>query len=217
MSDLPSPPARRVARPRWTEPRLLLGLLLVLTSVVVGSRVVAGADKTSPVYLARRPLAAGQLLGADDVTVGRARLSASGRRYLRADRPPPAGYVLTRPVGAGELLPIGALSAGAAAATRMVTVPVAPGHLPPGLSAGDAVDVYVTVKPAGQQGPVRPTRVLSGAAVQSRDGGSRGFAASAVVSVVLAVPDALVADVVQAVQTGAIDLVRVPAGAAAAG
>jgi hypothetical protein len=51
--------------------------------------------------------------------------------------------------------------------------------------------------------------------VQSREGGSRTFGGESTLAVVLAVPADRVADVVHAVESGTIDLVAVPADAAA--
>jgi hypothetical protein len=93
-------------------------------------------------------------------------------------------------------------------------VPVQVGHLPGDLGRGDLVDVYVTPKIAsGRQVPL-PTLVLSKVAVDSREGGSRGFGGDSALAVVLVVPGPEVPDVVHAVESGLIDLVRVPAAAA---
>lgn len=217
MADLPSPRAARLAVPRWLDARFVVGVLLVLLSVVGVTRVVTAADDYDRVWVARHPLAVGQLVSSDDVTVGRARLDGGAARYLSAEAALPAGYLVVRPVGAGEMVPAAALSAdGLPADRRMVSVPVAAGHFPADLTRGDVVDVYVTGKPQAT-GPAEPPRlVLSGATVSSRDGGARGFAAgSSVVGVVLSVPASAVADVVAAVEAGAVDLVRVPAEVAA--
>ena len=62
--DVSSPQAARLVRSRWLDPRLVTGLLLVLGSVVVGTRVVAAADDTVPVLVAAADLAPGQPLTA---------------------------------------------------------------------------------------------------------------------------------------------------------
>ena len=153
MSDqLASPPAHRVSRPRWLDLRLLTGVLLVLVSVVVGARVVATSHSSEPVWVAARDLAAGTELSAADLTRGRVHLYGKGGRYVSAKGSPPAGYVLTRPVGRGEMLPVAAIARpGQTPAYRLVTVQVAPLRLPLHLGAGDRVDVYVTSRPVGGQ------------------------------------------------------------------
>ena len=216
MSEPGSPRAARLATPRWLDARLVFGILMVLVAVVAGARVFASADHYSRVYVAKHDLVPGERVTAGDLTVGRVRLDGQGSLYVAAGTPP-VGYVVTRYVGAHEFLPVAALAAGASkdADTRFVTVPVAAGHLPPSLSRGALVDVYLTPKAAAGASVPEPTLVLENAAVQSREGGSRSFGGEATLSVVLAVPADRVSDVVHAVESGTIDLVAVPAGAAA--
>lgn len=217
MAQVASPRARRLATPRWLDTRLVLGVLLVLFAVVAGARVFASADRYSQVYVAKHDLVPGERLTSDDLSVGRVRLTDAGHLYIAAGSAP-VGYVVARYVGAHELLPVGALSSGAPALadSRLVTVPVTAGHLPPSLDRGGLVDVYVTPKVGAGTAPPAPVLVLANAAVQSRSGGSRTFGGDSALAVVLAVPADRVADVVHAVESGSIDLVAVPPGAAAA-
>ena len=216
MSELASPRAARLATPRWLDARLVLGILLVLLAVVAGARVFASADHYSRVYVAKHDLVPGERVTAGDLTIGRVRLDGQGSLYVAAGAPP-VGYVVTRYVGAHEFLPVGARAAGTPkdADSRFVTVPVAPGHLPPSLTRGELVDVYLTPKASAGAAVPAPTLVLANIAVQSREGGSRGFGGEATLSVVLAVPADRVSDIVHAVESGTIDLVAVPAPAAA--
>lgn len=213
MTDVPLRRATRLGAPRWLDGRLVIGVLLVLFAVIAGARVFASADHYSLVYVAKHDLVPGERLTADDLTTGRVRLAGDGSRYV-AVHVAPVGYVVTRYVGARELLPAAALSADVATAGRLVTVPVTPGHLPPGLGAGSLVDVYLTPKAGAGASVPPPTLVIAGAAVQSRSGGARAFGGESTLSVVLSVPAEQVADVVRAVESGTIDLVQVPAAAA---
>ena len=216
MTELASPRAARLATPRWLDTRLVLGVLLVLLAVVAGARVFASADHYARVYVAKHDLVPGERVTAGDLAVGRVRLDGQGSLYISAGTPP-VGYVVTRYVGAHEFLPVGALAAATPkdADSRLVTVPVAPGHLPPSLARGSLVDVYLTPK-AGAGAPIpAPQLVLESVAVQSREGGTRTFGGDATLSVVLDVPADRVSDVVHAVESGTIDLVAVPAVAAA--
>jgi hypothetical protein len=203
-------PAGRLALVPWLNPRVALGVLLIVTSVVVGARVYASADRYAQVLVAARPLVPGEHLQASDVTTRRVRFAAGPTDYLTG-RTDPTGYVVTRYVGTGELLPVAALtsSASAAAAARLVTLPVVAGHIPPGLGRGDLVDVYVTPR-AGAP----PALVLAGAPVDLvgagdslGDGGGQ--------SVVVVVPADKVPAAVRATESGKLDLVGVPAPAAA--
>src|ERR1700712_4345955 len=114
-ADPPSSPvARRQDRPRWRDTRLLAGLLLVLLSVVVGARVLAGADDTDAWVSTRAALPAGHVLTDADLATASARLGdASSVRYYRvSSRAALLGRPLAAPVGAGGLLPADAVAAG---------------------------------------------------------------------------------------------------------
>lgn len=216
MPELPAPRAARLATPRWLDTRLVLGILLVLFAVAAGARVLASADHYSRVYVAKHDLVPGERLTSDDLAVGRVRMAGDGSRYVAAGSPV-TGYVVARFVGGHELLPVAAVAAGAGPATntRLVTVPVTPGHLPSGLGRGTLVDVYLTPKSGAGATAAEPTLVLANAAVQARDGGSRSFGGDSTLAVVLSVPADRVPDVVHAVESGTIDLVAVPPSAAA--
>lgn len=211
-----SPRASRLATPRWLDGRLVAGVVMVLFSVVAGARVVTAAGRYTQVYVARAALVPGEHLGAADLSVAQVRLPSVGPAYVAAGSPP-VGYVVTRYVAPGELIPRAALSAARATVTasRFVTVPVQAGHLPDGLSHGDLVDVYVTTKITSGTTPT-PALVLSSVPVDSADDESGSLSGSTAMSVVLSVPADKVARAVAAVESGTIDLVRVPASVVAA-
>ena len=241
MPDRPaSPVARRLAPPRWLDSRLVLGVLLVLLSVLVGARVLAGADRSQLVWATSRALAPGSVLAPGDLIAVRVRLFDSAGLYLDADRPAPVGYVAARALGRGELLPDDALRRPELDVDyRLVTVLVELGHVPPDLVDGQQVDVWVTptrdpgaaplprapAPPAGGQVPAAAAGalelsgsqvVLPGVTVATGppDGGS--LTGGSAVAVVLQVRPDDVASLLSATSLGRLDLVRVPRAAEAA-
>jgi hypothetical protein len=242
LSDPPaSPRASRLATPGWLDGRLVLGVLLVLVSVVVGARVLSSADRSTLVWAASKELTAGTLLAAGDLEPVRVRLFESGARYVGADGEPPVGYVVRRGLGAGELLPQGALTAPEREADlRLVTVPVEAGHYPPALQDDQRVDLWVTpeldAEPAADPadpaadpaaatstGPVEPLvlrgaqQVLSQVVVASGPVEDELAGAGGTVPIVLQVRPEDVDEVVSAMGLGRLDLVRVPRTAEATG
>ena len=213
----PSPPARRIARPRWVDPKLLIGLLVVLVSVAAGVKVVGDAEDGDLVWAASRDLPAGSTLRPDDVEARSVRMPGTAAAYVDASVAPPTGYVLVRDVAAGELLPASALDeAGPAPEHRLVSLPVAQHHYPGGLARGHRVDVYVV--PEAAPGVVatsaEPVLVLGDAAVADVSGDVGGFGATgSTIGVVLEVDADEVPAVVEAVSSGSIQLVRVPGDA----
>src|SRR6476661_3005537 len=99
--------AQRSRRPGWRNPRLLLGLLLVATSVVVGARLMAAADDTVGVWVLARDLPEGATVADGDLERRQVRFpdAPTADRYLAAADDLPADATLNRPVAARELLP----------------------------------------------------------------------------------------------------------------
>ena len=98
-----------------------------------------------------------------------------------------------------------------AAPQRLVTLPVSRLHFPPGLSRGERVDVYSTPHVSGSTDTTVPSKVLDGVVVSSVDDDSSRFGGdSQSVGVIVSVAPDQVSRVVAAVQSGAIDVVRVP-------
>lgn len=223
MTDAPgSPPAQRLTTPSWRDGRLVAGVLLILLSVLVGAKVLSGADASQQVWVAARDLAPGTVLTAADLQSGRVRLFGTSERYLAGEKP--IGYVVLRAVGADELVARTALSdPGTDVVRREVTIPVAAGHLSPDLAHGDLVDLYVTPSEATSRRLVAakaaaayaPQLVLRGVSIArvSRGGGLASSGQD--VTVVLSVAPAEVAAVVQALADGTLDLIRVPRGSQA--
>lgn len=224
MSDAPaSPPAGRLAPPSWLDARLVLGVLLVLVSVVVGARVLAGADRTAQVWSAARDLPVGTVLQADDVEAVEVRLLEAGSAYLAAPDLGFVGYVVERPVEAGELLPRRAVvEPGPGTDLRYVSVPVQPGRYPADLARGQRVDVWATPGDGAQVDEVAAPQegapaasagsrlVLRAVPVSTPPAEGGGLSGSPERAVVVLVPPADVEALVRAMATGRIDLVRVP-------
>jgi hypothetical protein len=135
--------AARLRRPSWRDPRLLVGVLLVLASVALASRLIAEADRTVPVYAARDALSPGTTLSSDVLAVVRVRLAGTDAVYLDAREPVPRGRVLLRSLGAGEIVPESSTGLASALLTRPVTVPLE-GPASNALVKGSLADVWAS-------------------------------------------------------------------------
>jgi len=138
-----SPPAARVPRRRWRDWRLGLGVVLVLGSTVLGGRVVGAADDTAAVWAADGDLVAGTQLRAESVVAVPVRIESAVNPYLTG--PVPEGYVVTRGVAAGELVPAAAVvpATEATRTARLLALSLEPQSVPGSLEAGDRVDVWL--------------------------------------------------------------------------
>lgn len=209
---LEAPAASRLRPTRWRDARLIGGVALLVLCALVGSRVVASAGTTHAVWRVKTNLAAGSALSSSDLEAVQVNLADAAANYVSSASALPAGAVLTRDLTAGELVPLSAVAAkGQAAPQRLVTLPVTRLHFPPGLARGERVDVYSTPHANGSADASAPTKVLDAVVVSSVDDDSSRFGGdSQSVGVIVSVAPDQVTRVVAAVQSGAIDVVRVP-------
>ncbi len=189
-----APVATRVAKAGWRDPRLWIGLLIVAGSVVLGARLLAAADDTVAVWAVVDDQGMGAPIGADDVVAVRVRFADDDEleRYLSADDPLPEGVVLSRGIGAGELLPRAAIDAVGDAGTVQVPLDLEPHRVPGTVDAGSVVDVYVGgIGGRGREVPDGPA--LAEVTVVAAPPVEETFAVTGTRQLVLAVEDAAVA------------------------
>lgn len=210
MPEPPIPLAHRLQPPTWRDRRLLVGVVLVLCAVVLGSAVVAHADDTQPMYAASHVLVPGQALTTADVHLVRVQLGDQAGRYLSAARALAPGRVVVQGVGAGELVPSSAVGSQADVDVRPVPVPILAGAAA-GVKAGSVVDVWVAQVAKTPTTFEPPTKLVAAAEVAgvSDHGGVLSTGDATTVSLLLTEP--LIPEVLAAVDNGArISLVPVP-------
>ena len=215
MSDLPAPSASRLARARWLDARLLIGLLLVLISVVVGAKVIADADQRVRVWSVTHDLGPDTPLSSDDLAPASVNLDDSTGRYLSASEDLD-GMVLTRPVSRGELLPVSAVGRAGATTERRIVIEVDRTGVT-GITKGRVVDVYAVRDDNAGETSAPPELVLSGVTVgEDVKSGSGTFGGGGTtVGVTLLVDQSDVPDVIDAVAHGSVYLVQVPSAGVA--
>jgi hypothetical protein len=154
-----SPAPRRLAPPRWLDPRLIGGVVLVLVAVLLGSVLVSSADRRQPVWSLSRDVAAGTVLTGADLRPVRVQLGAAAPRYLGTDVAV-AGRTVHRSLQAGELLAAAELTDPEPGVT--VTIPMHPENAPE-ISRGQRITLWLSTKSC------RGLVLLSGVPVQSAD------------------------------------------------
>lgn len=188
-SGIASPPATRQRRARWQDPKLWLGVVLVLVSVVAGAKVLGSADDSVAVWQVTRDVPAGSPVGSSDLRATRVHFDepALAASYLEAAAPIADGAIATRDLHTGEMLTVHAVTS-----TRSTDVQVPLGvsstHQPPDLRAGDHVQVWaVPTAAGGQQEGSTPELVLGKVPILSLGSGQAG--ASGMRQVLVAVHD----------------------------
>jgi hypothetical protein len=183
----------RAATPGWRDPRLWIGIAIVAVSVVAGARLLAAADDTVQVWAVAADMGQGDEVTATDLVAHRVRFGDAGDLdgYFRVTDELPAGARLLRGVGGGELLPRGALGASADRDTLELPISVDPQRVPPSVSSGAVVDVYLTAPGAG---PDDGAPVLAGVSVVDAPSTDTGFGPTGERQLVLAVAEPEAAD-----------------------
>lgn len=202
-SSAASPAAIRATREsRIKDPKLVTGVALVALSMILGSWIVSSADQRTSVWALKAPLAAGSVLGTDDLVATPVNLETVGS-YIGAEEPVD-GMRLTRDIGGGELLP-GAAVAQADQERRLVTIPVGMQHGAVTAARGDKVDVHVSQKDAS--GDIRASKVVLSSAVIAEI--SQEETGNGEIPVVLDVHPDQVPALVGALRGGVLDIVKV--------
>lgn len=147
LSDAPSPKATRQSRPRWLDPKLFLGILLVLASMALGARVIAQSDRTAEIWAVKDDvtLAPTATLTQTQLVARKVRFTSQkdADRYVSATAQIPEGARMVREVGPGEFLPRDAWTDHADDQLLDTPIPVTAAGLPKSIHRGDRVDIYV--------------------------------------------------------------------------
>jgi SAF domain len=183
-------------KPFAFDPRLAIGLLLVVASVAGVVAIVSAADKSVQVYSARGPLAPGDRITPDDLEARSVRLDAAGTLYLEPGDIPDTGFVVTKPVARGELVPASAV--GSVDGLRLTSVVLTMGsQLAASVQSGSVVDVWAAEEVEnGHFGP--PAVIVSGATVVRLIESDSIVASDEATSIEVLVPKSKIARVLEA-------------------
>lgn len=140
----------------WREPRLLLGVLLVLGATVLGARLAAGGDDMVEYWAVRTGVTAGDTVTRESLEPRSVRLTgATAGTYLRTDDELPAALddlVWSHALPEGSLVGKASLVARSTQARGELPLNVAAGSAPDDLARGDRVDVWVGPGPGEEAG-----------------------------------------------------------------
>lgn len=166
----------RLKRPSWRDPRLLVGVLLVLTSVVGVISLVGSADRTTEVYAAKDSIAVGEKLTPDNVIHAKVRLGETEEHYVTVESGLPEGLVAVQRIGKNQLLPKESLGKVDELDRKPVAVAIEE-TLPAQAVAGTRVDVWVAL-PDARNGFSEPKLLLPGAEIAQVSTGSTALGSS---------------------------------------
>ena len=185
--------------------RLIIGVVIVVTTALAGFALVSAADNTTSVYTAAKSLSPGHVIQDSDLVLTDVKLGKSSSAYLD-EKGLTQGAVVTKAVAAGELVPMSAVGTAKQVATTNVVVQL---DVPLAADAvvGSNVDVWASMA-AGQGlfGP--PAVIISGAQIAHITEATGLAASSGGVRVEIVVPQSKVAALLESQANGdAISLV----------
>lgn len=155
--------APRLTKPSWKDPRLLIGILLVLASVAGVVVLVGSAGRTVPMYAAKEVLTVGQKITPDSFMLVQVQLGDVNGKYLSPEEELDANAVAIRMVPKGELVSRSSIGRVDALNRKPASVTVDE-PLPKEVVVGAHVDVWVSL-PDERNGFKPPVLMLPGAEV----------------------------------------------------
>ncbi|GAA4828656.1 SAF domain-containing protein [Garicola koreensis] len=201
--DQKSRSAQRLRRPTWRDPRLILGVLIVVLSVAGVLGLLTAQDRTVPVYAADRPLSTGDHLQPEDLRTVHVYIPEAAERYVSAEDDLPEGLQLTRMVGQGEMLPAAALTEVTSNGLQAVTVQ-AEHDLARAVQPGRLVDVWAAAGAALSGEAPDAAQLVTAAEVTDVRESSSTFAAEDSVTVELLVASEELSELLTAQGEGAV-------------
>ncbi|MFL4475169.1 SAF domain-containing protein [Paeniglutamicibacter sp. MACA_103] len=194
--------ASRLGKPSWKDPRLLLGILIVLASCVGVVALTSSMDRTTPMYSAKADISLGEEITAEKLNVVNVKLDALEAGYVPADASLLAGTRANSLIRAGQLLPRSALGLDDGTNRRPVSIDL-PDALPSAITSGAHVDVWVSLKDRSANAYSPPTLLLPAAEVTARTERATGFGGTAGTLVEILVVDTGLADLLEAMANDA--------------
>lgn len=145
------------------DPRLLIGLGLVIASIAGVVGIVSATDETVEVLAARDTLSPGDRIDAGDLETTNVRLDDATALYIAPDEFPQQGLIVTRSVASGELLPASAVGSTEGVRSTSLVLEVG-GALAASVAPASVVDVWASrEQEGGGFGP--PAVIVAGATV----------------------------------------------------
>ncbi|MFJ5954972.1 SAF domain-containing protein [Paenarthrobacter sp. NPDC092416] len=177
----------RLKKPSWKDPRLVVGILLVLASVAGVVVLLGTADRTIQVFAARDAIAVGQTVTKGDLAIVNVRLDDIESSYVTVEGGLTEGKVALQRIAKNQLVPKASLGAPDALDRKPVAIPLET-NLPEQAVPGSTVDVWVAM-PGSRTAFDEPQLLLPGAEIAQVAEGSTTLGASKTTVVMVLVTD----------------------------
>lgn len=179
--------AARLRKPSWKDPRLLIGLLLVLGSVAGVIALVGTADRTTQVFAAREDIAVGQVVTEADLSIVKVRLDDVEAGYITVEQGLVESSVALQRMTKNQLIPRASLGVADALDRKPVAIALEE-ELPPQAVPGARVDVWVSM-PGASSAFDAPEMLLPSAEIAAVTPGSTTLGSARTTVVMVLVTD----------------------------
>ena len=98
--------ASRIRAPGWRDPRLIVGIILVLLSITGVVALIQAMDAREGYWAASVDIVPGAEVSAEDFHIVQASMSESSDRYWIADDQLPSKFLVSSTIRQGEMLPV---------------------------------------------------------------------------------------------------------------
>lgn len=180
----------------WIDPRFAIGLGLIVISVAGMAFVIRAADSSVSVLAARSALTPGEKIDSRDFITVQVAMAKATSTYLAPSEVPAGGFVVTRTVGAGELVPASAVGSVEGVDSTSLVISVK-GQLAGAIVAGATADVWSA--PKSDEGFGAPIVIVPAATIVRLVKSSGMVVNEASGSVEVLVPKVTVARLLQAI------------------
>lgn len=204
--------AARIRTPSWRDPRLIVGIILVVLSVTGVVALVQSMDARKGYWAASTDIVPGAPVSAEDFHIVQASMSESSGHYWLADDRLPPDFLVSSTVRQGELLPVRDVAESDPDGRHQVGVRVS-ADMPGSIAIGSRTDAWVALTSDDGRGFDEPTKLVSNAEVIGLDENTSAFATADTITVYLMVAEEALPTVLDAQANGAeISLVPTTVG-----
>lgn len=192
-----SEPARRLRKPGWRDPRLIVGILLVVVAVAGVLTLLSVQNKTVPVYVANQDISMGEKVESTGLDVVDVRLDAVQDHYLTAQEALAEGLQANTLIRSGELVPLASLGGSDPQGRKPLSVELSK-DLPVAVAVGTRVDVWAAERGANSTTFEDPKKLLETVEVSAIHELDSGFGGTSGQVVELLVSDEDLPDMISA-------------------
>ncbi|HIW47540.1 MAG TPA: flagellar biosynthesis protein FlgA [Candidatus Yaniella excrementigallinarum] len=183
MNEKPTE-ASRLRAPGGRDPRLIVGVILVLLSVTGVVALVQSMDARQGYWAASVDIVPGAQVSAADFHIVQANISESADRYWSAEDKLPPEFLVSSTIRQGELLPTKGVAESDPDGRQQVGVRVSE-DMPAAVNLGSRADVWVALLDDDGRGFEEPNKLVGNAEVVGIDDNASTFAVADTTTVYL--------------------------------